>query len=194
MTGAQAAARSLGSGGVDSASEAHLNATFTAFCKENLVKVRRLLLSRYRDSDLVDDAVQEAFLVARDRWADIRHYDKPEAWVCKAAVYKMLKLRQRRDTRESIGLDDLPPERLAAPTDVHEARLLLQQLLLRLPQQHAAITRLDVDGWGAEEIAQILGLTVNTVRTYRRQARQQLRQLLASAESSARPAGGPDGA
>jgi len=196
MTGTEMAARPIeperdaGAGGAD---EAELNATFGIFCQENLVKVHRFLLSYCRASDLVDDAVQEAFLAARGRWAEIRNYDKPVAWVFKAAIIKERKLRERRNHRESIGLDDVPPERLAAPADGHEARLVLQQLLRRLPRQLAAITQLDVDGWKAEEIAGILGLTVNTVRTYKRRAHQQLRQLVETADSPAGREGGPDG-
>jgi RNA polymerase sigma-70 factor, ECF subfamily len=179
---------------LDGADEARLNASFTAFCEENLSRVRHFLLSYCRESSLVDDAVQEAFLAARSRWAEIRHFDRPVAWVYKAAVYKERKLRHRRDNRESIGLDDLPPERLVAPADGHEARLLLQQALRQLPASWARITRLDIDGWNAAEIAEILGLTVNTVQTYKRRARQRLRELIATIEPATRQPGGQDGA
>ncbi|MFY1687237.1 RNA polymerase sigma factor [Plantactinospora sp. WMMB782] len=151
--------------------------SFEEFCQRNFVLVERFLLARCTDRGLVEDAVQEAFITARDKWDQIRHYEKPLAWLYKTARYKLLVAQRRRRPELTVSLEEVPPERLAEPADPAEARELLRGWLRQLPPRQAEVFVLTLDGWPDHEIAAILGIAYNTVRAYRQEARRRLRDL-----------------
>ncbi|MFY1672609.1 RNA polymerase sigma factor [Plantactinospora sp. WMMB334] len=157
--------------------QAESEVSFEAFCQRNFVRVERFLLAQCPDRGLVEDAVQEAFITARDKWEQIREYEKPLAWMYKTARYKLLVLRRRRRQETEISLDEVPPERLAEPADPAEARELLRGWLPQLPPRQAEVFMLALDGWTDQEIATLLGIAYNTVRTYRQEARSRLKEL-----------------
>ncbi|WP_422773734.1 RNA polymerase sigma factor [Plantactinospora sp. WMMC1484] len=157
--------------------QAESEVSFEAFCQRNFVLVERFLLAQCPDRGLVEDAVQEAFITARDKWEQIREYEKPLAWMYKTARYKLLVLRRRRRQDVEVSLDEVPPERLAEPADPAEARELLRGWLPQLPPRQAEVFMLALDGWADQEIAQLLGIAYNTVRTYRQEARSRLKEL-----------------
>jgi RNA polymerase sigma-70 factor (ECF subfamily) len=74
-------------------------------------------------------------------------------------------------------LDEVPDRLLAAPTNAQEARDLLAELLRQLPRRQSEILQMSLDGWSDEEIARVLGVAYNTVRTYKRVAKQRLRRI-----------------
>lgn len=151
--------------------------SFEEFCQRHFVPVERFLLAQCPDRGLVEDAVQEAFITARDKWEQIRDYEKPLAWMYKTARYKLLVLQRRSWQDAAVSLDDVPPERLAEPADSAEARELLRCWLPQLPPRQAAVFVLALDGWPDHEIAKVLGIAYNTVRTYRQEARRRLKEL-----------------
>ncbi|MDG4789225.1 sigma-70 family RNA polymerase sigma factor [Micromonospora sp. WMMD1102] len=151
--------------------------SFEVFCQCNFVLVERFLLARCADRGLVEDAVQEAFATARDKWEQIRDYEKPLAWLYKTARYKLLVLQRRHGPEPTVSLAEVPPERLAEPADPAEARELLRGWLRQLPPRQAEVFVLTLDGWQDHEIAAILGIAHNTVRAYRQEARRRLREL-----------------
>jgi RNA polymerase sigma-70 factor (ECF subfamily) len=167
---------------VEQRRQAELDATFEAFCQENLHRVERFLRSQCPERELVDDAVQETFLTTRAKWDVVRHYEKPLGWVYKAARNKLWVQRARRYRNPTVGLDDVPPERLAEPADSRAAQDLLLSWLQRLPTRQAEVFCLaEEEGFTELEIAQILGIAYNTVHTYKQEARQRLRQLAVEA-------------
>ncbi|MBM0274731.1 RNA polymerase sigma factor [Micromonospora tarensis] len=158
---------------------AELDATFAAFCDENFLRVERFLRARCTDRDLVDEAVQETFITARAKWAQIRGFEKPLAWVFKTARHKLLgqQSRRTRTNTTTTNLDELPPELLTQPTDPREADELLVAWLQQLPPRQAEVFVLFFDGWCDLDIAKMLGLAHTTVRAYKQQARQHLQRL-----------------
>ncbi|MEU0547357.1 RNA polymerase sigma factor [Micromonospora sp. NPDC005979] len=158
---------------------AELEASFTAFCDDNFLRVERFLRARCANRDLVDEAVQETFITTRAKWAQIRTFEKPLAWVLKTARHK-LQGQQSRRTRTSTtttNLDEVPPEFLTQPTDPREADELLVAWLQQLPPRQAEVFVLFFDGWRDLDIARMLGLAHTTVRAYKQQARQHLQRL-----------------
>jgi len=95
----------------------------------------------------------------------------------KTARYKLLVLRRRYRQDVVLGLDEVPPERLAEPADAAEARELLRVWLPQLPPRQAEVFLLALEGWPDIEIARTLGIAYNTVRAYRQQARGRLKEL-----------------
>jgi RNA polymerase sigma-70 factor (ECF subfamily) len=157
---------------------AELEASFEAFCGENFVAVERFLLSQCGDRELVKEATQEAFLTALDKWEQIGAFEKPMAWMYKTARNKLRNRLARRRRHDTAPLDEVPTARLAAPpADPREAHDELLSWLQRLPSRHAAVFALHYDGWSDLEIARILCLADNTVRSYKAAARRRLQTL-----------------
>lgn len=156
---------------------AELDASFEEFCKDNTVAVERFLRSQCGDRELVLEAVQETFITARDKWEVIGQYEKPLAWVYKTARYKLMNEQARRRRESALPIEEVPSERLVAPpSDSREAQEWLLRCLRDLPERQAAVFALAFEGWTDPEIARILGLADNTVRTYKAAARRELKK------------------
>ena len=157
---------------------AELDASFEDFCRENIVAVERFLRSQCGDRELVQEAVQETLITARDKWEEISGYEKPLAWVYKTARYKLMNEQARQRREATATLDEVPTDRLVAPpADSREAQEWLLRCLRRLPERQAAVFALAFEGWTDPEIARILGMADNTVRTYKSVVRRRLKEF-----------------
>ena len=131
----------------------------------------RLLAS---DAD-ADDVVQDAFLTAWHRLADLDDPARLRSWLLRIVSNKSIdRLRSRREH------DDVDVARQAAttpaPDDVVEARLQLDAVwraVDRLPlQQRRCWLLRETAGWSYAEIAEALDLTPSTVRGQLARARR----------------------
>ena len=119
-----------------------------------------------------EDAVQEAFARASTRWARLRDYDVPEAWVRRVALNLASSgLRRTRRQRAILARLRLPTTEAAQFTD----RLAIQAGLQRLPFHYRQVLVLH---YGAdlpvEQIAQQLRLPTGTVKSRLARARAAL--------------------
>lgn len=169
---------------VEPADEEHrrrrdLERSFESFLGAHYSPMLRFLLRQCFDRHLAEDALQEALIVAMDRWESVSRHDKPHYWVRRVAWYKLLNLHDRQGWKETVTLDGLPGD-VAEPATSHEAEMVLRHTLSQLPYQHRAVLALMVDGDTDEEIALQLGLAVTTVRTYKSEVRKRYRELFRS--------------
>lgn len=132
-----------------------------------------------------DDVAQEtcvAVLRALPRWRDT---GVPfAAWVFTIASNKIADL-QRRQGRAAVCVEAVPERPETSPTP--EERLLatveresLGALLARLPERMQQILTLKADGYSAEQVGELLGMTPNAVRVARHRAVARLRALTAA--------------
>jgi RNA polymerase sigma-70 factor (ECF subfamily) len=164
-------------GAAEELHRAALDATFTGFFSRHQPTVLRFLSRLESDRGLVEDVVQEAFLATRAKWADVQSYGNPLAWVI-AVARKILSTNQaKRGRRPTVFLDDAVAEEIVAPTDAREADELLAGWLRTMQPRLAAVWSLSQEGWPDREIALTLGLSHNTVRGYKAEARSKLQQL-----------------
>ncbi len=122
-----------------------------------------------RDRALAEDATQEAFARALERWSRLRGQPWTAGWITTTALNVA-----RRALRRRLGLR--PPERADVDTDLH---LALWTVVSELPprQQEAVILhyRLDVS---VSDIASIFGCADGTVRTHLARARRTLKDRM----------------
>ena len=144
---------------------------------ENYHRIERFLWRLCADRALVDDAVQEAFIVAQHKWEFVSQHMRPLIWVRKTAVNKLMQLQKRQSKHSAARLDVVKPERLAEPADAREAQQATLYLLRQLPARPAMVLALVMDGSTDEEIALELDLTINTVRHYKALARKRFAEL-----------------
>ena len=155
--------------------------------------LRARLARRCADLDLVDDAIQDTFVVL---WQNARRYQVQEAdaaaWIWTIAIRKLISSMRRSGTvARTESLDDV---RAAAGggtrypiTESAEDALLvgvehgdLGTALGRLsPDLGAAIQATILDGLTVREAAHLLGVPEGTVKTRVMRAKAQLRGFLA---------------
>ncbi len=147
------------------------------------------------DASLAEDATQDTFIRA---WSAIDSFrgGVVRPWLLRIATnraYDLLRAKSRRPAG-SLGqeLFEVEPEWtsqavMTEAPDAHAARTelsaLLEQALAALPDdQRLAIILSDVQGYGYDEIAEICGIAVGTVKSRISRGRARLRDILQSSE------------
>lgn len=137
---------------------------------EEFVSVRLEALLRYAtalscDPHLAQDVVQEALLRAQVRWSRIGPMANPGAYVKRMVTNEYLSWR-RHKARRDIALNDIEPA-MADPTAHYDERDAMLTSIARLPRkQRACVVLRYYEGCADNEIAEILGCRVTTVRSH----------------------------
>jgi RNA polymerase sigma-70 factor (ECF subfamily) len=154
-----------------------------------------VLVRRYRDryaryasrmlgsADVAEDAVQDAMVRAFDRLADCREPDKFAGW-----LFLILRNRcfaeRRRQQREGRPLEP-GDDRIAAPDrpdgvyeDAERMRALKRALERLTPEQREVFVMKHVEGLAYEEIGQLTGATVASLKMRMHRAYDRLRVLM----------------
>jgi RNA polymerase sigma-70 factor (ECF subfamily) len=129
-------------------------------------------------SDAMDaqDAVQEAFARAWQRWSVIAGYDDPEAWVRtvarRIAVSRWRRARNRTVAHRRLG----PPPDMPGPGPEGTA---LMAALARLPiEQRTALVLHHLCDLSVEDVARETGAPIGTVKARLSRGRRALSALL----------------
>ncbi|MEV4713586.1 SigE family RNA polymerase sigma factor [Micromonospora sp. NPDC049374] len=131
------------------------------------------------------DAVQEAFIRAWQRWSSVGGYDDPEAWVrvvaARIAVSRWRSLRSRARAYLRHGTVDSVP---APTTDTVEVVAALRQLP---EEQRVAIALYYLAGLPVAEVARQTAAPVGTVKARLSRGRAALAGLLAVSDLEEAP-------
>lgn len=156
---------------------------FRAFYERERHKLVRTVGLLTTDTRYVEDAVQEALLIARHHWITIRHYDNPGAWALRVAM-QQLRRWQARDQRlhrpwdEQVEPED---EQAAGATASTDEQRDLVAAVRRLPaRQRDCVALHYLRDLPIAQVAEILGVAEGTVKAQLSAARARLQQLLAS--------------
>jgi len=140
------------------------------------------LLKLTRRADLVEEVLNDVMLAV---WKGAPGFDgrsRVSTWIFGIAYHKGLKaLARRQGEPQEEGerpepVDDEEPERLAARREL--AGVLGRALGALSPEQRAVVELTYYYGMAYQEIAEIVGCPVNTVKTRMFHARRRLRELL----------------
>ena len=107
-----------------------------------------------------EDAVQEAYIIALRRWAEVGGYDAPEAWVPKVAMRRLWRSQRRHRHAEQLAVT-VPPN--ATPEETAYAREVLGALATLPPPVRIAMVMCAVLGWSQAEVAEVLQVPRNTI-------------------------------
>jgi RNA polymerase sigma-70 factor (ECF subfamily) len=150
------------------------------------VRVFRFVLRLVQDEPTAEDVTTDVFI---DVW---RHADRFEGrsavstWVLGIARFKALSAHRRRpieafDDEAANAIED-PADNPAAALEKKDASTIIRKCLTALPVQHREIIDLAYyHGKSLEEVAEIVGIPKNTVKTRMLRARTRLAGLLKDA-------------
>jgi RNA polymerase sigma-70 factor, ECF subfamily len=149
------------------------------------------------------DALQDTFLSAFRAFENFRGESAVSTWLYRIATNACLKIRRRGkyEPERELSLDEFMPSREAGgPVEIadgaaspervlldKELQQALERAIAELPGPYRIVLVLrDVEGLPAEEVAQVLGLSVAAVKSRLHRARLFLRQRLAEHASPGR--------
>ena len=127
-----------------------------------------------------EEIVQEAFARASIRWARLRDYDAPEAWVRRVAM-NLAADRGRRLQRQARALLRAGPPPAVPPASV-EAMALADALRTLPVNQRQAIVLHHLVDLPLDEVAAILGTRTGTVKSWLARGRRALAARLGEPE------------
>jgi RNA polymerase sigma-70 factor (ECF subfamily) len=171
------------------------NVSFGEFVSANrrrLVDVLSYWWSNHKD---VEDAVQEALVLANVQWGDVGVMERPDGWILRVAHRHLCRWSRRDQLHDRITQEAGPNVACAESTPDHGEQLCdrahLEHALKQLPASQAfAVVAHEAHGFSVNEIAEILALPENTVKTHLRRGRLRLQEILAPSSPKTVQAGG----
>jgi len=145
----------------------------------------------FRDRDIAAEMAQETFLRA---YRYIKKYDpnkKFSTWIYSIAKNICIDEKRKRDRSRTVSIDDVSPtslqfeqqgQHLKDPSQISlqlEDRMLLESAIARLPDKYrAAIILCYFQELPYQQIADVLGLSLNLVKVRIFRAKKQLLEIL----------------
>jgi RNA polymerase sigma-70 factor (sigma-E family) len=134
------------------------------------------------DRHLAEDLVQETLARVAERWSTVVQAGNVEAYVRRVLYHRTVDRWRRRRARVSERLDIAPDAGLSQPGDDAETvvrRVVLRDALARLtPRQRAVLVLRFYEDYTEAQTADLLGCSVNTVKSQTRHALVRLRALV----------------
>lgn len=163
---------------------------FVAARQEALLRTAYLLTGHRQDAE---DLVQTALVKAVPHWS--RLTGDPEAYVRRILVHENVSRWRRRRWREWTVAG--PAEQLGSPASPEEdvaGRIALRQALAALaPRQRAVLVLRYFEDRSEAETAELLGISVGTVKSHARDGLARLRRTVPGLDESVVAAAGRGG-
>lgn len=149
----------------------------TDFWQEHKSRLRGYISKRVKDSDAVDDILQDVFIKAHTSLHTVKSHGSLAAWLFRIASNVIAD-----HYRAHKPWDELPDE-LAAPEPerdyVAELASCLQPLIAELPQIYqSALVLSELEDLPQKEVANRLGLSLSAAKSRVQRGREMLRQRL----------------
>lgn len=159
-------------------SQAGSKDAFEELVRRHQRRVFGLVSGILRRREDVEDVAQQVFLKA---YVAIRKFDQRAAfstWLYKITVNECWDYLRKKKIRPLVYEADLPEDQVpqldgilssaqppANPAEQAEARELAERLLMELPEQDRQLLTLkEIEGFSVQELAEMMGLNVNTVK------------------------------
>lgn len=145
--------------------------------------------------ELVDDAAQDVFIVVHRRFGDLESLERAQSWVYGIAI-RVASDYRRRQIRNTSRRTELPAELKDERSDpertmeLRQSLRLLDQMLGELDEEkRTAFVLVELEQLTVPEVADMLGINLNTAYSRLRAARVQLEKFLRR-RNARKPKGG----
>jgi RNA polymerase sigma-70 factor (sigma-E family) len=155
------------------------DADFTAYVRSSTPGLLRAAYLLTGDQHLAEDLVQNALVRTHRAWHRIRE-GNPDAYARKVMYHEQIAWWRRRRVPEALSANLPEPRRAAAGDEAGGVvvRLTVREALLRLgPRQRAVLILRFVEDRTEAETAELLGITVGTVKSQTAKALARLRSI-----------------
>ena len=153
---------------------------FGRLYREHVGRVHALV-RRMSWADVADDLTQEVFIRAWQKLGTFRGEARFATWLHRLAVNHVLSRRQtlrRRESRQVAG-EGILAGMAARPYRSSALAMDFESSLAKLPERARQVLVLyDVEGFGHEEIAEMMGVSVGTSKSQLHRARMLMREHL----------------
>jgi RNA polymerase sigma-70 factor (ECF subfamily) len=133
-----------------------------------------------------EDLLQEAFLLVHRKLDSFKGDSALGTWIYRLATnccVDFLRSRQHREEQATDTLDEALPPTPRAAGALRVEHLDLERAIARLPPGYrSAFVLHDVEGFGHNEVAAMLGIAEGTSKSQVHKARMKMRQLLSAQE------------
>lgn len=155
--------------------------------------IASIIRQNYRESDIVEDLLQEVFLKAFKNLKRYRGESSFPTWLAKIArnqcidyrrslAAKNRKKEDSMDDEENSRVTNLPDEGETANPEneilKEESKKIVRDAIQELPEEHRNAIILEMEGHSYQEISMILGIPINTVGTRIYHAKKKLYKIL----------------
>jgi RNA polymerase sigma-70 factor, ECF subfamily len=136
------------------------------------------------DYDDAEDALAEALLAAFRHSGKLRDETSFRAWLATIGRRVCGRIQSRSDLRQAL---ELPPDLEGSPTpqeelEMAQVKTCVRSAIERLPKSLREVYQMrEIEQRPAEDVAQLLGLTVANVKTRLHRAREKVRLYLDAA-------------
>jgi RNA polymerase sigma-70 factor, ECF subfamily len=153
---------------------------FTDLVKSYQRMVFNIAYHFLHDRTAAEDIAQDVFLQLHRTMPSFESDSHAKAWLCKVTSHRCIDYARRH--RQHLAIDDISePSFEAKPNDPFMARRL-QRLVASLPPKARSVVVLRYqEEMEVEEIAQVLGWSLNTVKSHLQRSLSMLRGKLARA-------------
>ena len=147
-------------------------------------RVRKFIMASVKDESVADDLIQETFIKIQENLDSLRDPAKISPWVFRIAYHLCqdhFRTLKKSSSHEEIhdGLVSLQETPVQKKLEQGEMSQCVQDQLSLLPDtQRSVIILADVMDFSLQEIADILGLTVENVKVRLHRARKKFKAIL----------------
>jgi RNA polymerase sigma-70 factor (ECF subfamily) len=156
---------------------------FDGFYRAHYAPLVRLAYSLSGSRPIAEELAQEAFVSAHARWPELHGFDRPDLWVRRVVINRSISYR-RREATERRALEHIGDRRSDA-SDAADPVLADEELWAAMrelsPRQAEALALFYVEDQPLSEVAKILGLGEETVKTHLKRGRAALAARLGTA-------------
>lgn len=154
---------------------------FEALYRKLVGRIYALAMRMARDPQRAEELTQDVFVRAWERLGSFRGESKFSTWLHRLAVNVILqdgRAKGRRESREHLVAD--PSEYLGrVHKEMPGTRVDLERAIAALPEGARAVLVLrDIHGYKYDEIAQMQGVALGTVKAQIHRARKMMREML----------------
>jgi RNA polymerase sigma-70 factor (ECF subfamily) len=154
-------------------------------------KIRKFTLSLVKDEWVADDLIQETFLKIQNNLKNLKDPSKLSSWIFRIAYnlcqdhFRQLKRSRKEESIDHEGIEGFKEALIQKGSDIQkelEQRQMgecVQDQINLLPESlRTVLVLFDIMEFNHQEIADILGITVDNVKVRLHRARRKLKPIL----------------
>jgi RNA polymerase sigma-70 factor (ECF subfamily) len=147
-------------------------------------RVRKFILASVKNESVADDLIQETFIKIQENLDNVRDLEKISSWIfrianhlCQDHFRNLKKSSIQEEIHEGlVSLEETPIQKKLEQEEM--SRCVQDQLGLLSESMRSVLIFADVMDFSHQEIADILGLTVENTKVRLHRARQKLKAIL----------------